>query len=270
MGILNATPDSFFDQGTHFSLEKGILHGLSLASQGADILDIGGASSRPGAPQVEIEEEMRRVIPLIEALKANISIPISIDTTHVKVARMAVEKGATLINDINGFQSPELCEFAVSCNAELCLMHRRKLQDLDRVCDPDLVIASILHFFEHQISRLVSYGVKESRIILDPGIGFGKTPDYHIAILKGFEAFKRLGFRLLVSASRKGSMAKILGRSPQDLLAPTLSTHAILFSKGADIFRVHDVKEHRDALDFISHFCGEPFPLEKLVNHQEI
>ena len=256
MGILNSTPDSFFDKGAYFSLDKGIKRGLQLIEDGADILDIGGASSRPGAPIVEVEEEIRRVIPFIEALAPTTSIPISIDTGRFEVAKLAIEKGAKFINDITGFKDPKMRELAAQCDADLCVMHAQGPPQTMQINPsyPDGVVETILRFFETQIELLTQAGVKESRIILDPGIGFGKTLDHNLAIFKAIDQFKRFGLRVLIGASRKGFMTKILGKPAAELLAPTLAVHAFSFLKGADIIRVHDVREHRDALTVAAHF----------------
>jgi dihydropteroate synthase len=251
MGVLNATPDSFFDKGSYFSFEKGIARGLQMVEEGADILDIGGASTHPKAPTVDTEEEIRRTIPLIEVLASQVKVPISIDTVDPKVARLALEKGASMINDISGFRDPKMRELAGSCLSDLCLMHMQGTPSTMQIepSYPDGVVEEILRFFEQQIELLAKEGVNPSRIILDPGISFGKTLEHNTAIFKGIDRFKSLGLRVMVGASRKGFMSKILGRPLEELLAPTLAVHAIAFLRGADIFRVHDVKEHRDAFN---------------------
>lgn len=254
MGVLNVTPDSFFDHGAWFSSGKGIERGLQQVAEGADILDIGGASSRPGALPVATEEELRRTIPLIEALAPQIRVPISIDTENPVVAKRALEAGAQWINDVNGFQDPGMREVAASCSGDLCLMHRQGTSATMQInpCYPDGVIVEILRFFEMQIGLLIKEGVAESRIILDPGIGFGKSLEHNLIILRGISQIKTLGMRVLIGASRKAFLTKILGKPPGELLSPTLAVHAAAVLEGADIIRVHDVKEHRDVLDVIA------------------
>ena len=250
MGILNVTPDSFFDKGAFFSLEKSVERALEIAKY-ADILDIGGESTRPGASPISEEEELRRTLPLIDALKMRLSLPICIDTYKPGVARVALEKGAELINDITGFAHPEMQELAASTSADLCLMHMQKMPGTMQK-NPHYeegVVEHLMHFFEERIAQLVKRGVCESRIILDPGIGFGKTLEHHKEIFKALGRFKRFGLRLLIGASRKSCIQQILGKSAPETLTGTLAMHAYCLFKGVDIIRAHDVKEHRDLLE---------------------
>ncbi len=255
MGILNVTPDSFFDGGAYFSPEKAILRGRQLWEEGSDIIDIGGASSRPGASFVEEEEEIRRAIPIIEALSKIVPIPLSIDTNRPKVARMALEAGASFINDISGFTHPEMREIASHSNADLCVMHAQGTPSTMQINPsyPEGVVPHLMHFFEKQIKLLTDLGIKEERIILDPGIGFGKTVEHNISILKAIPEFKRFGLRVLIGASRKGFMRKILNKTSSELLPATLGIHTICMVSGADIIRVHDVKEHKDIISIYTH-----------------
>ncbi len=251
MGILNATPDSFFDQGAYFSLEQAVARGMAMEKEGADLIDIGGASSRPGAHMVSEEEEMRRVLPLIEALQPSLSIPISIDSCTPSVVARALEKGVSLINDITGFQHPAMRELAAGTTADLCVMHMQGTPQTMHISPvyEEGVVEHLLRFFERQISLLVKAGISESRIILDPGIGFGKKFEHNLAILNELERFRCFGLRILIGASRKGFLKQFTRNA--DLLAPTLSAHLLAFLNGADILRAHDVKEHRAALDTI-------------------
>lgn len=255
MGILNVTPDSFFDKGAHFSFEKAIERAKVMVQEGADIIDIGGASSSPRSLPTPEEVERERVIPLIEVLASQLSTPLSIDTDKPRIAKEAVEKGARLINDIYGFQKPEMVEVAASCQTDLCLMHMQGTPQTMQVAPsyPEGVISHILQFFEKQVETLIQAGVNPARIILDPGIGFGKTVEHNLEILQNLAAFKKFGLRILIGASRKSFLTKILGKSPIDLLPATLTIHTIALIHGADILRVHDVKEHRDILDLASH-----------------
>lgn len=255
MGVLNATPDSFFDKGAHFSLERGIERALEIA-RFADILDIGGESARPGAERVPEEEERRRVVPLIEAVAARVAIPISIDTCKVGVARAALEKGATMLNDITGFADPAMQELAASFEGDLCLMHMQKtpatMQNGPRY--PEGVVEHVMGFFEERIEGLVSRGVREERIILDPGIGFGKRLEHNIELFNGIRQFKsRFGLRVVIGASRKSCVQQMLGKPDAETLTGTLAVHSYCLFNGADILRAHDVREHRDLIDV---FCS--------------
>jgi dihydropteroate synthase len=255
MGVLNATPDSFFDKGAHFSLEKGIERALEMA-RFADILDVGGESTRPGAERVSEEEERRRVLPLIEAVAARVAIPLSIDTYKVRVARAALEKGAKMLNDITGFADPAMQELAASCEGDLCLMHMQKTPTTMQNSPgyPEGVVEHIMHFFEERIESLVSRGVREERIILDPGIGFGKRLEHNIELFNAIGRFKgRFGLRVLIGASRKACVQQMLGKTAADTLAGTLAVHSYCLFNGADILRAHDVQEHRDLIDV---FCS--------------
>lgn len=256
MGVLNVTPDSFYDGGAYFSLEKGVERALEMQEEGADILDIGGVSSRPGAASVSAEEEMRRVLPLLEALRSSLKIPLSIDTATPKVARRAVEMGAALINDITGFSDPEMVEIAAGCSADLCVMHMQGTPQTMQIAPsyPEGVVEHILRFFEERSGALIKAGVEPERIILDPGIGFGKNLEHCLKIFKSLHKFRALGFRMLIGASRKSFLGKILNKQPTELLTATVSIHTIAILGGADFVRAHDVKEHREMIDLISFF----------------
>jgi dihydropteroate synthase len=254
MGILNVTPDSFFDKGSYFSLEKAVERGVKIWKEGADIIDVGGASSRPFAEVVSEEEELRRVIPVIEQLVNVVTIPISIDTSSPKVARLALEKGARFLNSISGFLDEELVEVAACFPVDLCLMHMQGTPQTMQLKPsyPEGVVPHILHFFEQQIEKLLAKGVKRERIILDPGIGFGKSVEHNLILLKSLHEFKKFGLRILIGASRKSFMAKILGKETRELLPATCAIHTIALFTGADIIRAHDIPEHRDILNITS------------------
>jgi dihydropteroate synthase len=254
MGILNATPDSFFDKGAFFSVELALQHALRMAEEGADIIDIGGESSCPGAPDVAEMEEIRRVIPLVEALAPRFTV--SIDTRKAKVAALAVEKGARLINDITGFSDPAMRELAASCDADLCLMHMQGTPATMQLKPtyPEGVVEHILSFFEKRIETLVQSGVKRERIILDRGIGFGKTVAHNFLLLRAIDRFRSYGLRVLYGASRKSFIQKTVLKPAEETLAATLAIHSYCIAKGVDIIRVHDVKEHRDAVTILQPF----------------
>ncbi len=247
MGILNVTPDSCYDGGRFLTFDHAVAHALEMIEQGADILDIGGESTRPGATPVDVQEELDRVLPVLAAIRTKVSVPISVDTMKPEVALKSVELGADIINDVTGFRNPAMREVAASCNADLCLMHMlgepRTMQSDPHY--PNGVVNEVIEWLEARIELLLKAGVSQERIIVDPGIGFGKTVAHNLDILQNLHRFKELGFRVLIGVSRKSFMMKITGKDRQDLLPPTLAVNALLMMQGADILRVHDVQEHR-------------------------
>lgn len=254
MAVLNVTPDSYFTHFPHHT--DATQQGKLFYDQGADIIDIGGESSRPGAALVSAEEELRRVIPVIKALSAETSIPLSIDTCKAVVADAAVKAGVSLINDIGGFRDPAMQEVAASAAVDLCVMHMQGTPQTMQINPtyPDGVITEIQRWLEKQVSQLIKRGVKEKHIIIDPGIGFGKTVDHNLEILQNLPQLKGMGFRLLLGVSRKSFMAKILGLPTSDLLPTTIALNTLLIQSGmVDIIRVHDVAQHRTVVDFLKH-----------------
>lgn len=247
MGVLNVTPDSFFDQGKYYDQEKAYKRALEMIAEGADILDIGGESTRPGSEPVTEQEELKRVVPIITKIRAHSSVPISIDTTKPKVAQKAIECGATLLNDVSGFRNPEMVEIALSCEADLCIMHMLgtpKTMQQNPVYEKG-IIPELLHWFEERTDFLIKKGIQPKRLILDPGIGFGKTVDDNLLIISNLKSFKTLGFRVLLGVSRKSFMSKITGLPPEKLLSATIGMNTIGMLAGVDIIRVHDINEHR-------------------------
>lgn len=258
MGILNVTPDSFFDGGKYIDFEAAIARGRQMQQEGADILDIGGESTRPFSLPVTEEEELNRVIPVIKALK-DLTIPISIDTNKVSVAAAALEAGAKVINDVTGFQNPAMRELACSTGVEICVMHMKgnpqTMQQNPQY--PGGIISEIINWFESQINVLIKRGIKEKQIILDPGIGFGKTVADNVEIVQNIPRFKALGFRLLFGVSRKSFLSKILSKSPAELLPATLAVNTLLIHSRVDIIRAHDVREHREIIDLLKHIAAQ-------------
>ncbi len=251
MGILNVTPDSFFDGGKHFDkLEYTIAQVKQMVIDGADIIDIGGESSRPGAEPVSIEEELRRVIPIIEALAKEITAPISIDTYKPQVAKTALQAGAKMLNDITGFKNPDMIAVAAEFQVPVVVMHMqgepKSMQENPTYTN---VIEDIKNFFVERIQALKAAGVKD--IILDPGIGFGKTLEHNLNILKHLEEFTTLGCPILVGPSRKSFIGKITGLPVEERLEGTLGAVAVSVMNGASIVRVHDVKACRRVLDIV-------------------
>lgn len=252
MGIVNVTPDSFSDGGRFLDAEAAVAHGLALAADGAAYLDVGGESTRPGAQAVGVDEELRRVVPVIERLvEEGTPTTISIDTYKGAVAAAALRAGATLVNDVTALRgSPEIAEAVASSGAGLCLMHMlgdpRTMQQ-----DPhyDDVVSEVKAFLEERMRFAVAAGVPEERIILDPGIGFGKTVAHNLELLARLREIVELGRPVLIGTSRKSFLGKLAGgRDVDERLPGTIATNVIAFERGASIFRVHDVAPVLDAL----------------------
>lgn len=254
MGIVNVTHDSFYEQSRYPQFKQAVAAASLLQAEGADILDIGGESSRPGAIAISEQEELQRTIPVIEAIKGAVSIPISIDTTKPSVAAAAIKAGASLINDITGFENPAMIAIALENDVDICVMHMsgtpQTMQDNPHYGDG--IILHLLRWFETRINSLLKYGINPRRIIVDPGIGFGKSVADNLEIIHNLPRLKQLGFPLLLGISRKSFLRSILNKPTSELLFATLAINAIAIASDVDIIRVHDVKEHRDAVDAIA------------------
>lgn len=243
MGIVNVTPDSFSDGGSFLDPDRAVAHALQLASDGADLLDIGGESTRPYATPVSEAEELRRVVPVIEAIRRQTDVPISIDTSKAAVAAAAIEAGAELINDVTALTGdPRMMDVARRSGAGVCVMHMRgtpqTMQD-----DPTYedVVGEVLEYLRDRRDQLVAAGISRDRICVDPGIGFGKTHAHNLQLLQQAAEFHRLGQPVLVGHSRKGFLAKLIGDSGVDRTAATLGASLALACQGIQILRVHDV-----------------------------
>lgn len=256
MGILNVNEDSFFASSRCESFEKGVKKAKRLIKESADIIDIGGESSRPGSIGVSEEVEIDRVVPVVKEIrKFNKTILLSIDTVKPKVAKISLESGANLINDISGFRNEEMIDLARSFKCHLCVMHMQNTPKnmQERPFYGKGVVIEVIEFFQAQIDRLLEKGIEKEKIILDPGIGFGKTLEDNLEILRNIRSFKSLGYPVLVGISRKSFMGKILNKKPKDLLFSTLGINMLLIQENVDIIRVHDVKEHRDLIEMKKH-----------------
>lgn len=246
MGILNVTPDSFSDGGLHFRKSRAVDHALRMIDDGADIIDIGGESTRPGSEPVSIDEELRRTIPVIEALSAKINIPISIDTCKAEAASRALEAGASMVNDISGMRSdPEMLGVVSSYKVPVVIMHikgnPKNMQD-NPVYDD--LIPEIMDYLRTCLRLATESGIPEDMIIIDPGIGFGKTFDHNLEIINNLHEFTHLKKPILIGPSRKAFIGRILDGAPADKrIEGTAAAVAVSIIKGADIIRVHDVKE---------------------------
>ncbi len=251
MGVVNVTPDSFSDGGLYIDAEAAIAHGLELEAEGAAILDIGGESTRPGAEPVGAGAELDRVLPVIEGLRARgVTAQLSIDTSKAAVAAAALDAGATLVNDVTALRGdPEMAGLVAARGAQCCLMHMlgepRTMQDDPRYDD---VVSDVKAFLEERMAFAVARGVPEESILLDPGIGFGKTAEHNLELLARVDELVALGRPVVIGTSRKSFLGRITGRPVDDRLAATIATNVLAYERGARVFRVHDVAPVRDAL----------------------
>jgi dihydropteroate synthase len=265
MGIVNVTPDSFADGGEHATLEAAIAHGLQLAGEGADILDIGGESTRPGALDVPVDEELRRVIPVIEALAKQTALPLSIDTSKPEVMRAAVAAGAGMVNDVHALRREGALEAAAALGVPVVLMHMlgepRSMQDAPRYDD---VVADVHRFLAERIFAAEMAGIAKKHIIVDPGFGFGKTIAHNLALLAQLDRFTELGVPVLAGLSRKKTIGELTGRSdPHDRIHGSVAAHLIAAQRGAMLLRVHDVAATVDALKVWNAVAAQPMPKAK-------
>jgi len=250
MGVLNVTPDSFSDGGEFLDADAAVAHAGELAADGADILDVGGESTRPYAEPVPVDEELRRVVPVLERI-GGLGAALSIDTSKVAVARAALQAGATIVNDVTAFRSePELAGLVADAGVDCCLMHMlgepRTMQVDPRYDD---VVDDVKAFLEARMAFAIGEGVAEERILLDPGIGFGKTADHNLELLRRLDEIVAIGRPVVVGTSRKSFLGRITGRSvPAERVAGTVAANVLALERGAAVFRVHDVRETRDAL----------------------
>jgi len=249
LGVVNVTPDSFSDGGVNLDPNVAVASARRMLAEGAAIVDIGGESTRPGAPPTSADEELRRVVPVLEQLAG---APVSIDTTKAEVARVAVELGAILVNDISALRAdPALVEVVAESGVFLCLMHMQGEPRTMQI-DPhyDDVVAEVAAFLEERLAFAIDHGVPEDRICLDPGIGFGKTPDQNLELVRRLDTLVALGRPVLVGLSRKSTIGKAVGDSTARVATDPASVGAAVaaFDRGASIFRVHDVRLHVEAL----------------------
>ena len=256
MGILNVTPDSFSDGGRFFSMDQAVAHGLKMAEEGADIIDIGGESTRPGSDPVPPDEQIKRVCPVIAKIFRSTDVPISIDTSSSIVAREALSAGAAIINNVSALRfDEEMVNLVAEKEVGLILMHMKgSPKDMQKNPHYDNLIKEVFDFLEERAIIAERAGVLSSRIVIDPGIGFGKTLEGNIELIKNIPYFRELGYPVLIGASRKAFIGKITGREVDDRLAGSLAINCICALNGVDILRVHDVKETMDALKIIFHF----------------
>jgi dihydropteroate synthase len=248
MGIVNVTPDSFSDGGEFLDPAKAIEHGERLIAEGADIVDIGGESTRPGAQPAGAEEELGRVLPILRALR-DVSVPVSVDTMKPEVMRAVLGEGASMINDVNALRSPGAMEAVAASDAGVCLMHMlgepRTMQQSPQYDD---VVSEVGAFLRKRARVAVAAGIARERIAVDPGFGFGKTPEHNMLLLRNLGALKEAGFTVLFGASRKSSLGRITGRPAGERVHASVAAALLAAERGASILRVHDVAATRDAL----------------------
>jgi dihydropteroate synthase len=262
MGIVNVTPDSFADGGEHATTEAAIAHGLALAGEGADILDVGGESTRPGAEDVSVEEELRRVVPVIEALAQQTALPISIDTSKPEVMRAAVAVGAGMINDVYALRRKGALDAAAELGVPVVLMHMlgepRSMQDAPRYDD---VVADVHRFLAERIFAAEMAGIAKKNIVVDPGFGFGKTGEHNLLLLAQLERFRELGVPILAGLSRKKTIGALTGRDdPRQRVHGSVAAHLIAAQRGAMLLRVHDVAATVAALKVWNAVAAVPMP----------
>ena len=249
MGVLNITPDSFSDGGDFFPIEKALQHAQRMVSEGAAIIDVGGESTRPGAAPVSLDEELDRVIPVIEALGKALSVPVSIDTRKPEVMQAAVAAGAGLINDVNALQETGALEMAARLEVPVCLMHMQGIpESMQESPDYQDVVAEVSRFLLGRAQACIASGIAPQQIILDPGFGFGKTVEHNLQLLHHLEQLVSAGFPVLVGLSRKSLIGKVLDLPVDKRLYPGVALAVLAVWKGAAIVRCHDVRETLEAI----------------------
>jgi dihydropteroate synthase len=262
LGIVNVTPDSFSDGGDHATLDAAVAHGLQLAEEGADALDVGGQSTRPGADEISVEEELRRVVPVIEQLVKQSSLPISIDTSRSEVMRVAVAAGAGMINDIYALRREGSLDAAAALGVPVFLMHMQgEPRSMQQAPDYDDVVAQVHRFLAERIFAAEMAGISKKNIVVDPGFGFGKTIAHNLLLLAQLERFTELGVPVLAGLSRKKPIGELTGRSdPRERVNGSVAAALIAAQRGAKLLRVHDVAATVDALKVWNAVAVVPIP----------
>ena len=250
MGVLNVTPDSFSDGGQFLNVERAIEHGIQMAAEGAAIIDIGGESTRPGSAVVSDEEQIERIVPVIKRLSKKISIPISIDTCKVKVAKAALEAEGAMLNDITALNNEDMAELAAQYGLPIVLMHMQGTPETMQV-EPkyDDVVGEVIEFLVGRAKRAEDFGITRDMIFIDPGIGFGKTLEHNLLLLRNIDKFVETGYRVLVGTSRKSFIGKVTNKEkPSERIFGTAATVALCAAEGVSVVRVHDVAEMVDVV----------------------
>ncbi|MCL4802604.1 MAG: dihydropteroate synthase [Burkholderiales bacterium] len=257
MGVVNVTPDSFSDGGRYLDADAAIAHARRLVDEGADIVDVGGESSRPGAAPVPAARELERIAPVLEALAGG-AVPVSVDTAKPEVMREAIGLGASMINDINALRAPGAPAAVAGADVAVCLMHMRgeprTMQEAPRYAD---VVGEVCSFLAERAAAAVAAGIAPDRIVIDPGFGFGKTVAHNRALLRSLDALAALGYPVLAGLSRKSTLGRITGRPAGERLAASVAAALLAVERGARILRVHDVAGTRDALKVLEWVMGD-------------
>src|SRR5438270_6155321 len=251
MGVLNVTPDSFSDGGLYLDAEAAVAHAGEMAAEGASIIDVGGESTRPGAEPVPENDELARVIPVVERIAVDLEPRVSIDTRKVAVAEAAIQAGARIVNDVSAFRSaPAMAGLVASSGVTCCLMHMLGGDPQTMQADPryDDVVTEVKAFLEERLAFAVGEGVAEEHVWLDPGIGFGKTVEHNLELIRRLDEIVAIGRPLVIGTSRKSFLGRLTGRSEAERVAGTVATNVLAYERGARIFRVHDVAPAVDAL----------------------
>lgn len=262
MGIVNVTPDSFSDGGDHFDAGAAIAHGLALAAEGADILDVGGESTRPGAQAVSVEEELRRTIPVVEALSRQLAIPVGIDTSKPEVMRAAVAAGAGMINDVFALRREGALDAAAALGVPVVLMHMQgEPRGMQANPEYDDVVGEVHRFLAERVFAAEMAGIPRTRIVVDPGFGFGKTREHNLHLLAQLQRFTELGVPVLAGLSRKRTIGELTGRAdPRARVHGSVAAHLVAAQRGAMLLRVHDVAATVDALKVWEAVAAVPAP----------
>jgi dihydropteroate synthase len=248
MGVINVTPDSFSDGGRFFSVTAAVAHARQLIAEGADLLDVGGESTRPGAAVVTLDEERRRVLPVLEAL-ADAGVPLSVDTQKPELMREAVAAGAAMINDVNGFEAPGALAAVAGSDCAICIMHKQgNPQTMQQAPQYTDVVAEVCDYLRQRIAAAEQGGISRERVVIDPGFGFGKTLDHNLELLRRLNVIAALAVPVLAGLSRKSMIGKLTGREAGDRLSGSIAAALFAVQRGAAIVRVHDVAATRDAL----------------------
>ncbi|MEF8832713.1 MAG: dihydropteroate synthase [Candidatus Thermoplasmatota archaeon] len=249
MGVLNVTPDSFYEGGEYERVEEAVERGIAMAEEGADIIDIGGESTRPGSDRISVEKELERILPVIEELDSKLDIPISVDTYKPKVAEEAVEAGADIVNDVFGLRKEGMAEKISELDVPIIIMHMQGTpKNMQKSPQYEDVIDDITEYFYERIEFAKDKGIKEENIILDPGIGFGKKLNHNLEIIRRLDEFCSLGHPILLGASRKSFLGEILGKEAENRLFGSLAVSTLAVEKGVSILRVHDLMENKDVV----------------------
>ena len=248
-GILNVTPDSFSDGGLFDGPHRAVDHGCRLAAEGADLIDVGGESTRPGSRPPTVDEELARVVPVVEALVREVGVPLSVDTSRPEVMRAAVAAGASMVNDVRALRSPGALEAAAELGVPVCLMHMQRspetMQEDPRYRD---VVVEVRTFLAQRMRACLDAGIRQEHLVVDPGFGFGKTLTHNVALLASLDAFTGLGVPVMVGLSRKSVLGQLTGRTVGDRLPGSLAAALVAVQRGASVLRVHDVAATRDVL----------------------